>query len=236
MTHFSKPVLSATKAGPRKAGRVLLAAMACLVIAACGKSETKAPQEAIAETVVSTAGQIESASFGLVANAPTGSYVVIGDDLRRMFGIAVDIAAGDNAQLSGELKKSIVNTHPIAGIFRHDVSMPSSDNPNVLIMAEDVSVVPAIKSGGDYLTSTRTLMSRTAASYEFDEAKQAEMIGGRSFERMDVTINVQGVTKMQRYYARKEGKYILCLIVTLPEDPSSTFTDDILASVRFNDA
>ncbi len=89
-----------------------------------------------------------------------------------------------------------------------------------ILLAEDVSWAPGVKTGEDYLLDMLPLMKKEGYD-RFSEIKQVE-IGGRTFYREDLSKQApNGIRVCQAYLATTVRGYALSLIIST-EDPDET--------------
>ena len=75
-----------------------------------------------------------------------------------------------------------------------------------------------------------TLFEQSNIEIEYEDGYTQREIGGVTFDRMDVTLNMQGVEINQSYYVAKHKKYVVMLTAT----PGDGVADPILEGITFD--
>ena len=148
-------------------------------------------------------------------------------------GMGEQMLAGDDKNMKAVLKASELTSVNLFMVFQYPVGEPVPYNPNIVCVAERVSHMPGIKRGSDYLIQAQKLLKASAMEVDFDDKFSTDEIGGTSFDTMDASISVSGVTFTQTYYSMRAKGYVLSFIASYSNDEEKALLNGILDSVTF---
>jgi hypothetical protein len=139
-----------------------------------------------------------------------------------------------NKKLAPALKASEINNAMLLSISRYKSdSVTGKFNHSMTIVAENVSRVPGIKSGSDYLENARKLMKQANLPYETSNTHHLKL-DNREFDIMTVTTTTtQGLGLEVMYYTTVIKKFALCIIITYTNNQQEQELKDILQGLRF---
>ncbi|MEM1396057.1 MAG: hypothetical protein AAGH38_01230, partial [Pseudomonadota bacterium] len=172
---------------------------------------------------------IHNPYFGLTVASPDGWYPLNDQELRALLNIGEKMAAAESEHLDRVFEATRVNQVPLFGIFKEAPGAPIDFNPSVIAQAEKVDHAPGIKRGADYLFHTRKGLAQTGMEFDAAEEFGEQVIGGVTFDKMDVTVKSPAGTISQKYYAARHEKYVIILVAST----INTSLDPILESIEF---
>ena len=70
---------------------------------------------------------------------------------------------------------------------------------------------------------------------DFRPTDAPRVIGGVTFDRLDLTMNAFGVEIFQEYYAARRGNHIVGFILSYQNDTQRDQLRDVLDSIKFDD-
>ncbi|MEO1591355.1 MAG: hypothetical protein AAFU71_08700 [Cyanobacteria bacterium J06632_22] len=180
-----------------------------------------------------TAGTYTNDFFGFTMEFPTEWAVASDETAEELQDMGSDIVAGDDAALQASIEAAEQNTYQLLMISEQPVGAPvTTFNPNVVVMAEKVSHLPGIATGGDYLINVSNLLTQTELPYESKGEPYEVEIGGQTFHRADFSLNAGGMDIKQSYLALIKDGYALGFILS-GTDESITQLEDIATSMKF---
>lgn len=165
---------------------------------------------------------------------PEGWYAQDYASARKLTQEGGKMIAGDNKQMKEMMKASEERTINLFGFFEHPVGAPVPFNPNFVGVAENISFVPGIKRGKDYLYHTKQLIKQTGLNYTFDDNITVKKIDGVEFDVMDASIHINGVTVRQKYYTVVYKDYAIGFIESFGSDEGHAKLSKIIDSIRFD--
>ncbi|MDY0780484.1 hypothetical protein [Tenacibaculum sp. IB213877] len=125
------------------------------------------------------------------------------------------LIVGDDDNLKSIIDASEINTANLLTAFKYEQGAAVDYNPNIAVVAENISNAPGIKTGGDYLFHAKKFLSQGSFKYDYlSENFENEKINGLDFYRMDASINQLGILIKQSYYSTIINGFSLNLIVS----------------------
>lgn len=217
-------------ARPLNVAAILIA----LFLAACG-GERSAPTDSQSFITEQTgANTFKNDHFALTVEKPESWHALTLEQQEQLFGMGADLASSGNADMKKLMDVSAKRLQPLFAFFKHELGTPVPFNPNVLALAENASFMPGMKTGEDYFYQSKKLMLQKGINYEFGEQYSKRTIGGVVFDVMDVTMNFNGASVKQKYYAARHGDYFVSLIESYTSDEQRAATSEIIDSIQLD--
>ncbi len=207
--------------------------MRCLAIllailplaAACDR----APKEkAFADAISPNA--VRSAAFGITAEKPAGWFSPTQEMQDALLDQAAKVVSHGNDALAGKIEVAMPRSSQIFAMFKYEPGAAVESNPSVIAMAENVSLSPGLKTGKDYFFHFRKLAVTGNSQYEFKE-ESTLTIGGKDFDRLDLTLTLNGQSTDQSYYAARFGDEVILFIQSYKSEQERAETDAIIRSI-----
>ena len=218
-------------AAPQLASVILLS----LLAQACGdRNAAKPPAPKFPVTVEVSDNTFRNDYFGMTAKKPESWHALTPEQQEQLLGMGADLASSGNDDMKKILDVSAKRLHPLFAFFKHELGAPVPFNPNVLALAENTSFMPGMKTGKDYFYQSKKMMNQTGMNYEFGEQYSRTMIGGVAFDVMDVTLNFNGDSIQQKYYAARHGDHFISIVESYGADELKVETAAILDSIELN--
>ncbi|MGM0460818.1 MAG: hypothetical protein ACQEQ4_00145 [Fibrobacterota bacterium] len=151
---------------------------------------------------------------------------------RRMMNMGSDMIAGDDTNLKEALEAAEVPTLYLFAAFRHPLGAPVPYNQNVLCLAEQISHLPGIQKGSDYLFHTKRLLNSSRIDVVFPRDIYTEDLGGRQFYVMPIQMQAGGITVHQNYYAAIINGHALAFITSYINEEQKSSVEKILTTIR----
>ena len=160
-------------------------------------------------------GKYVNSFFKFEITLPDGWVVQSQEQMDNLTEKGTELAFGENKFKKAVVKASLINTANLLQAFQYELGAPVDFNPNISIVAENISNTPGIKTGGDYLFHLRKMLKESLLDVEHvDENFEKETIGGRTdFYKMKVTINYLQKAN-QIVYATISNGFSLCIVIT----------------------
>ena len=210
------------------------------LLAACKSSENKttSPQKNV--TGQFDYGSIEdniyqNRFFGLSLTLPDSWVVQTQETLQKMNEAGKELIAGDDENLKQALDANQVTTVNLLGVFQHDVGVSANFNPSFMLVAENMSRFPNIKSGSDYLFQTRKFLKQSQLTYSYmDDEFKKTTIGKKEFYTMKTIISIGNGEVTQVYYSTILNGFCLSAVISYINDTQKTKLENIIHSMKFN--
>ena len=169
--------------------------------------------------------------FGFTLQIPAGWSVASSQTEERMRAIGSRAVAGEDPVL----KAAIETSQPIQllTLTERPVGAPVAFNSSLIVVAENVSHAPGIRTGADYLFHIETLLERSPIPYQpLGEVGEMDL-DGHSFSRRDFLISSQPGIR-QSYFVAREGEFVLAFIVTAQDEATVNSLSEVLAKIDFH--
>ena len=172
--------------------------------------------------------------FKCSMRVPSEWKVVDKETMDELTGKASETVAGDDEELKQAIEVGQINSANLLSVSKLDLATATELNPNIMILAENVSRSSIVMDGNDYLKSAKELLARTQMNYTYisDDFKK-EVINGTPFYRMDVTLDLQGIEAKQCYLATISKKFAFVVILTYFTEEEKAFIDNYIKTLKF---
>jgi hypothetical protein len=146
------------------------------------------------------------------------------EQTERLADMGKDLVAGDDKKLESVIKASEINTANLLAVFQHELGSAVDYNPNIMIVAENVTNAPGIKNGSDYLFQSRRFLKQSQLQYDYlSEEFESETINGTEFHVMDAHMNYMGLDIKQIYYSTITSGFSFNVIVSYINDDQKKY-------------
>lgn len=203
----------------KKLMTLLLAVSMVFTLTACGGSKETFAEGSIEGTTYT------NTSLNLKVSIPEG-FTLADDATMEALKASSQSVAEDmtNEEKAAEAMDAMI----------YELVAMSEDGSSVQIIAENMkkttgTVLKAsayVKAAASQVETQYSSMGVTATS----ETNGTVSIGGKDFEGMTVTIEANGMTGTQKYYAYKVGNYMYSIITTAMGDDSAAALDEFISS------
>ena len=110
---------------------------------------------------------------------------------------------------------------------------PVPYNPTITCVAEGVSHLPGIKTGGDYLFHAKRLLEAGQMKFTFPREVYTETLAGVEFHVLTAELALLPTNLMkQEYFATIRKGYTLLLIISYSTEEEKAQVRDILDTLR----
>ena len=217
----------------------------CAICITAGCSQAESPPPAPASTQSSAGSQVISDIglgrltahtythdyFNLSVTIPDEWYIQNRRESDRLMQAGVAAFRPDDqpaVQMSQQYTLNLLSA------FRHPPGTPDVSNHSLMLMAEDVSILPGLKHGQDFLYTTRQSMAKiTTIKFECGPIETGFKIGSLPAARMQVVIfDTSGQEVYQDYYAARRGDYFLAVVLSYSDDDELDSLLEIMESLK----
>ena len=136
------------------------------------------------------------------------------EQVRNLSEVGKDIISGDNEDLKSIVEAAEVNSAYLLTVFKYEVGAAVEFNPSYMLLAENISGFPGIKTGDDYLFHAKKLLQQSQMDYTFKKNNYERRIGSQTFVVMEATLNYLDQTIIQEYHSTIMNGFALSIIVT----------------------
>ena len=173
-----------------------------------------------------------NAYFELTVEKPIEWYSQDPESTMKMSKVGSTVMAGDNQNMKALIDASLKSSVPLFAFFEKMPGTPVKTNPNIVSVAENISIMPGVKSGCDYLFHARQLIENSALKLNLTEGCSTVEINESKLGFFDAHVTLNGVEIYQRYHACIKGEHAISIIQTYFDDSSKEKVDSILKSIH----
>lgn len=157
--------------------------------------------------------------IGITITKPSSWTFASDKQLQEQFGIVLDGFSDFEQEF---IKNSTI----------YDMMLVSPSASNILVMFEDLSASGSQNiSIDDYVDIlSRQLKAQTALNYTM-LGTYTGSLSGISYTVMDVEASSNGASVFQRYYLRKQGKYMTCIVMTATSEMDFSTMENMFSSI-----
>ncbi len=156
------------------------------------------------------------------------------EQTERLADMGKEIVAGEDKKLQSVIKAYEINSANLLAVFQYELGSAVEYNPNIMIVAENVTNAPGIKNGSDYLFQSSRLLKQSQFQYDYISEKfESEMINGTEFYKMDTRMNYMGLEIKQIYYSTITSGFSFNVIVSYINDDQKKILLESINSMIF---
>jgi len=172
--------------------------------------------------------------FDLKFSLPSDWAVQSKEQIDNLTKVGKDIIAGDNEPLKSAIKASEVNSANLLGLFKYEVGTATQDyNSSFMVVAENLKMMPGIKTGADYLFHAKKLLKQTQLQYSFSDEEFKEVkIGTENFYVMKANLDYAGLKIKQNYYTTIKNGFSINVILSFVSDEQKLELENVLNSLE----
>ena len=180
-------------------------------------------------------GKYVNSYFDFEMTVPEGWSVQSREQTDNLSKIGKDMVTGSDENLKAAIDASQITSATLLAVFQHDLRTAVKYNPNIMLVAENLSKAPNIKTGADYLTNTRNFLKQSQMKHDhIDDAFQKKTIGGAEFHVMNVVVNYGGIQIHQTYYATIQNGFGLVATIAYLNNAEKVVLQNAVNSISFN--
>ena len=213
--------------------RILSIAAACLCV--CLASGCGAPESDTSGAATGVApAQANEVPVGVSFNPPEEWYALDEAATSQLMDFGLEVGAPEDKTMRAAAAASGKRTTPLFAAFKYPPGEPVEFNPSLMGALEDVSMVPGVKSGRDYFFHARRMLEQSPIPYTFADEYGAQEIGGRTFDRMDLSVNVSNLVVHQSYYAARSRDKVILIIASYSNEEQQRELAELLEMIELD--
>lgn len=212
----------------------LLFVFSILLFQACNNGQ---PNDAVASTF--DMGEVinhryQNNFFKLAIPLPDSFHIQSHEETNQLLNLGIEIIGENNEGFKKDLVASSVKNAYLLTAFKYELGLETVDfNPSLIVVAENLQLVPGIQTGKQYLEQTQKLLLDTDLDYSFSGDIVEAQIGHAPFANMTGFFQMGGMTITQDYYTRVEKGFALNIIVSYLEEKDKMEFDNIIQSISY---
>jgi hypothetical protein len=173
--------------------------------------------------------------FKMQLTVPEKWVVQNKEQTQKIADMGADQIAGGDEKVKSQLKAAEVKTAYLFTVFKEPVGFVTTNfNPSYMVVAENLSQYPTVKTGAQYLGEAKKLLQRAAMGYTFEDELGSVTINGHKFDIMKTKLSAGGFDVQQWYYSTIINKFSLNFIVSWADDEQKKELDKVIESVKFD--
>lgn len=169
--------------------------------------------------------------FKFSVNLPNDWVIQSQAALNEVIEKGSDVFAGDDEVLKSALKASEQDTVNMLAILKFEQGSPEPFNPSFIVVAENISSAPGVKTGADYHYHAKKLLQSGQIPYEFPNEIFSRDVSGVTFDVMPTQIPFYTSNIFQEYYATKINDHIFMFILSYSTESEKQELEAILSGV-----
>lgn len=179
-------------------------------------------------------GTYSNTFFNLNVSIPDSWHVMDDESRIALMQRGTKIVAGDNKNLKATLNAANLKSLNLMTTSENPPGTPVSSNPSFILIAENIKHAPGIKRGSDYHYHTKKMMGESALEVSFPRDIYEETIDGRTFDVIEIMINMGNIKNYQKQYATIIKQYALLIIITYQDDEGLNKLEQILQTMKMD--
>lgn len=179
-------------------------------------------------------GTYSNEFFGFTMKVPSKWYLLTEDEQKELTDRGAERITERNTELKETIEASKVNTAQMISMFKYPVDSMIAFNPSVLVIAENLSMTPQIKTSGQYLDEAQKMVDKMQMGYEFpDGAYVKHDFGGEKFESMRASIDNLFMTVNQEYIVTIKNGFALIFIMSYSTEEEKSELYSVMKTIKF---
>lgn len=159
--------------------------------------------------------------LGIELNLPSNWYMT-SIDLKKLL---------EQYQLPGSVQMD--DAYLPLMLSKYPIGSTADSNPNLMLMMQNVSAYPQIKTGADFIPSVIGYVSSLQKDFKYDSVPEKVTLGSVDFDVINCNSEPNGVKVYQKLYATIYRGYALCFVLTYTDSSELPQLENILKTIEF---
>ena len=225
--------------------KAVLTLATCLLLVACSKQadapSTQAQQAPVTAAPVGEKSALTHSAdgmtyindfLGLQIDKPEGWYAQPPEETLKLSQRGSEVMVAENQSLKAMLAASLKSSLPLFGFFQVPPGTPNRDATSLIGMAENISGLPGIKSGCDYLSHVRQMLKSGAPHLTVRDGCSTRTIGGSTLGVIEATASAADRKVTQHYLACVKGEHAIGLVSSSMDAQGAAQLDAVLQTLK----
>lgn len=180
-------------------------------------------------------GEFVNNYYGFKLQIPE-TYTIQNDEMKKHIAdVGANVLYGDEKSALEQTDIAAEETYNILIASKYEIGAPVSENIIFMILSENLTYLPGIKNGADYLWSIQKQLKDSDIGL-FDESEfLQEEINGINFHTFKYGIKMHSVTVYQKWYVKKVKEHMLCFALTNITDEGFVELEKIIQTISLLD-
>ena len=175
--------------------------------------------------------------FGFSITVPENWYVSGKEEIKALIETGRDVLdISSNEEIARQAKIADVtnaNLFFTARYSNEEAAEREVSNPNIILIAENLSSLGKKIERGEYVTAVRQNLSKTIPGVIF-KSQLSKTIGGREFTSLQVQFNIEETTVYQEQLICLKNDFALLFGLTTLDDSEKPQLDDVMATLKWD--
>lgn len=143
-----------------------------------------------------------------------------------------DMMSGDDENFEAIVEASLKTSLPLFGFHEFTPGTPTEHNSSLMGAAENISALPGIKNGCDYLYHAKQLIKQSQVRMEVEEDCLQQKINGTDISFFNSKMEFGTNIIKQKYMACLSGDYAIAIVYTIVNKENTSEIDDMLSTLK----
>ena len=144
------------------------------------------------------------------------------------------VMSGDDENFEAMVEASLASSLPLFGFHEFAPGTPTTVNSSITGVAENIAVMPGIKSGCDYLYHAKQALRQSQVDIDINDECLTEVVNGTKLSYFSTTMRFGPNTAKQKLFACLSGDYAIAIVHTLVNKDNTEEVDAILNSLTID--
>jgi TonB family protein len=172
--------------------------------------------------------------FGFAYEFPKGWWIADDATKKYMMEMGQAVVSGGDPTKRAIAEVAEKRSHQLLAVFEHPFGTPVKFNSNIVVQAQEVSYLPGVQKGSDYLLNFKAAMTGANPDLKILREPTDFSVGGRTFSRLDVSIEKTiGATIYQSFAATILNSYALVFTFSANKPERLATLADTLNTLQF---
>lgn len=208
--------------------RIFTILFVSLSLISCTTTETKE----LAWTTSTDNIHFTNEKLKLSITKPESWYAQNVKELVAMQQLGKDMMTGDDENFKAMTEAALKTSLPLFGFHEFAPGTPTTTNSSLMGVAENISVLPGIKKGCDYLYHAKQAMAQSQIKMDYEDDCHIQVINGVGMSYFNSQMKVGGNIVKQKYMACISGDYAIAVVYTLINKADTFEIDNILNTLK----
>lgn len=215
--------------------RKLILFIACLTLVSTAPRTQQAEANDVANITVSTDGKVYTNQlFGMRIVKPTTWYSQKVEELIQFQKLGANLLAGEDKNIQALAQESLKSSLPLFGFYRYAPGTAGKSNPNISGVAENISALPGIRTGCDYLANAKSFAAQSQITINFEDDCQTTTINDTDLSVMKASLEFGNVKANQKYFACIHDSHAIAVVANYYYPNEEKLVDNIVNSLEID--
>ena len=215
--------------------RKLIIFIACLTLVSTAQKTDQALANDVSNITESRDGKVYTNQlFGMKIVKPTTWYSQKIEELIQFQKLGANLIAGEDKNIQALAQESLKSSLPLFGFYQYAPGTPGKSNPNISGVAENISALPGIRTGCDYLANAKKFAAQSQVTINFEDNCDTTKINGKDLSVMRATFEFGNVKANQKYFACVRDSHAIAVVANYYYPNEEKLVDNIVNTLEID--